>query len=208
MGSFAIMDKSDKNKGREIVSVSHYFLGWPVLHDQAVQLIEKQKRVQRMAAFKQIPDQQDLHITAVFLGAVEEEQLKEIDGKLKSWIPLTLFFELGLEGIGTFGHPKRPRVIYNKVKANQRFMIHREELFQKILTTGLQLDQRPFTPHITLAKKWNEKNKPIEKEDFEKINQSSTDYMPVNTLNLYQVNPGKTPRYETISAYGYERERD
>ncbi len=187
--------------------IPHYFLGWPVLSRQSEKLVEKQRSIQLFSDFRQIPDEKDLHVTAVFLGAVKDDLLETIKDNLSSWVPNEGSFEVVLNELGMFGNPDRPRVIYNKVSIDDRLRGHRDRLFKTLSAFGLSLDQRPFTPHITLAKRWNGGDQRFDPNRLKDIGAIEPIHMPVNSLNLYQVNPEKTPRYSIQSSYVYRGER-
>lgn len=180
---------------------THYFLGWPVSESVKGSLMPVQDQVKACGCHNHYPDQRDLHMTAVFLGSLKEEQLNHIHTYLSNEIPSIPGFSVTLTGLGTFGRIEQPRVVIYKVSAGERFYLHREDLFRFLSRLDLSLDQKPFTPHITLAKKWNSLNgRHFELRD---LPHKQDMLMPVGTINVYKVQPDKLPRYEIVYQYDY-----
>jgi len=62
-------------------------------------------------------------------------------------------FSYRLSHLGTFGSPRYPRVIWMGVEepSGSLVSIHRM-LNQQLLQRGFEVDTRPFSPHLTLAR--------------------------------------------------------
>ena len=119
-------------------------------------LLEELKRKNRQPSIKWV-NPEGLHITLHFLGYQEEgtlEKIGEIIEKLKLKIE-NLKLELALGEISAFPNLSRPRVLFVScldgltIEILKRFQ---KELGKELEKLGLEVDKRPWTPHITLAR--------------------------------------------------------
>lgn len=182
----------------------HYFIAIPIQEALREQFASWQNQLKTGLSYKVWPHEQDLHITLKFLGAVEDKLLNQLLETLRTIEHTSFSSEVG--GIGTFGKPDRPRVLWAGVNRVELL----DELFLKVekaaLSVGFPKENRPYRPHITLAKKWN--GTP-EQADFlkgitEKY-QTKKYPMAIEELVLYQIFPSKTPKYERVETFSLKR---
>ncbi|MGQ9478296.1 MAG: RNA 2',3'-cyclic phosphodiesterase [Candidatus Bipolaricaulia bacterium] len=98
---------------------------------------------------------ENLHVTLKFLGEIAPEQIEELklaaevawaDGGGKP-------FSLGLDLLGAFPNPQRPRVIWVGSSAPPREIIRLYERLEKELhPLGFPPEGKPYTPHVTLGR--------------------------------------------------------
>ncbi len=102
------------------------------------------------------------HLTLVFLGNVEEARVPavvEAVGRDVDAAP----FEISLETIGAFPARGAPRVLWiGVVDGAARLSELQRELAERIAAIGIPLEDRPFHPHLTLAR-WRE-SRPADRE--------------------------------------------
>lgn len=91
----------------------------------------------------------NMHLTLVFLGAVEEGLLCEFASAL-SQIHLPVF-PLAVDGLGTFGQSK-PRMLWAGVKPSSALDQMQAKIATLAMDCEIAIDRRKFTPHITLAR--------------------------------------------------------
>lgn len=95
-----------------------------------------------------------VHVTLHFLRWVEEERLSELKNILDETSKDVSSFALDTTSIGTFPTPTRPRVIF--IALDSKGLRHAQELHRaigrKLATAGFTVDERPWTPHITLGR--------------------------------------------------------
>jgi 2'-5' RNA ligase len=92
------------------------------------------------------------HLTLVFLGTVDDAHvpaLVETIGREVAQPP----FEMVLEGVGVFPPRGAPRVLWIGVTAGAAGLVQlQRELAARVAAFGLPLEDRPFHPHLTLAR--------------------------------------------------------
>lgn len=100
-----------------------------------------------------------MHLTLKFLGEVEEKRLPEIEAALIASVRGRSPFSPDVSGIGTFPGRRRPRVVWIGLKDHGNYLIRLQravdEAFNEI---GFPLEDREFTPHITLGRIRSQKN--------------------------------------------------
>lgn len=94
-----------------------------------------------------------IHLTLKFLGETPIERIAAIEVELATAAAATRPFTLELGGMGTFGPPSRPRVVWAGLGGDRRRL---NELFDAVertlLRTGTAPERRAFNPHLTLAR--------------------------------------------------------
>lgn len=96
-----------------------------------------------------VPPEQ-IHLTLAFLGDVEETVAERLKGEL-SHIRI-LPFKLRLAGTGCFPDRRRPRVLWVGLEPEPRLHDLAAAVHAALLACGIPQEERPFSPHITLAR--------------------------------------------------------
>jgi 2'-5' RNA ligase len=94
-----------------------------------------------------------IHLTLAFLGELTDEQVAEAVQATQIAAQQAQVFSYRLSRLGTFGSPRYPRVIWMGIEeaSGSLVSIHRL-LSQQLLQRGFEIDTRPFSPHLTLAR--------------------------------------------------------
>lgn len=93
----------------------------------------------------------DYHITLQFLGDVSMKKVDEIRTVLSATSACSL--QLSLNGIGTFGLPKAPRVLWAAVTGELEYLsVLQRAVTGAMSSLGFEAELRPYSPHITLAR--------------------------------------------------------
>jgi 2'-5' RNA ligase len=98
-------------------------------------------------------DPAGIHLTLAFLGELDDEQLAHAIVATEAAAKQAQPFSYRLTHPGFFGSPRFPRVIWMGIeepssKLNQLHRVLNQELEQR----GFEVDKRPFSPHLTLAR--------------------------------------------------------
>jgi 2'-5' RNA ligase len=94
---------------------------------------------------------ENLHVTLKFIGEVPETKLSVIRAALasvRSEQPVTLDFR----GLGFFPNEKHPRVFWVGIEASPNLKTLAAEIDGTTEKLGIPREQRPFSPHLTLAR--------------------------------------------------------
>jgi len=130
-----------------------------------------------------------LHLTLVFIGYADDNQVLEICQVLrqaaKSVEPFTLSFRKVILGPGA----KSPRMIWlegekNKELANLKNIV--EDSLLEASPGLIRKDVKTFNPHITLARLKETAQKNLEGFEWEKIQEPLEFKLPVQTIELME----------------------
>ncbi len=95
----------------------------------------------------------NIHLTLKFLGQTPYEATDEINKVLKEAVVSHSVMELEIKGTGCFPKIESPRLLWLGVERNigqlQNFVA---DLNIKLEKLGLPIDEKEYTPHITLAR--------------------------------------------------------
>lgn len=107
--------------------------------------------------FKKWVHAEDFHITVQFLGDTSANRLDELTASLERATRGGAPFRLEAAGVGTFGRPASPSVLWAGVRGDVSEL---ENLHHRVITEnhalGFVPEERRFSPHITLARKYPE----------------------------------------------------
>ncbi|VBB42733.1 2'-5' RNA ligase [uncultured Desulfatiglans sp.] len=95
----------------------------------------------------------NVHLTVVFLGQVRQGDLDAIGSAAAVVCHAFSPFRIALEGLGTFGGSRRPRVLWIGLAGDiDRMGVFRDALQDELQPFGIQRETRPFRPHLTLGR--------------------------------------------------------
>lgn len=116
--------------------------------EDIILLLEKNNRRLRATW----PSPENLHLTLGFIEEINNESLSKLESDLKS-ISLPADFMLSLNKLGGFPHTINPRVIKLSLTDRDGHLRPIRRLIQAAFTkNGIPTDNRPFSPHITMAR--------------------------------------------------------
>jgi RNA 2',3'-cyclic 3'-phosphodiesterase len=120
---------------------------------------------------------ENLHVTLSFLGQVDPSRLSGIEQALTTIKSNRL--HLHLDGVATFPNAG---ILYARVKPSTGLLNLAEQVFRSMEDYGFPREQRPYTPHITLARSKGRIHVLPHKQDNAIFRQS----FPANELRLYE----------------------
>ncbi|GGC94201.1 RNA 2',3'-cyclic phosphodiesterase [Thalassobacillus devorans] len=174
----------------------HYFVGIPISEEIRQVLTEWQKDLGSSVSYKTWTHRNDFHITLKFLGAVADDKIEEVKKRLHD-SKYPEYFAVKAADLSFFGHKQRPRVLFMGVENHPSLQKVKEMVEQALKQAGFPKENRPYRPHITLAKKWDQKqDKPFSIEQLEKYKRAIT--FTIDRFHLYRIHPGEFPKYEVI----------
>jgi 2'-5' RNA ligase len=180
--------------------MSHYFLAIKLPSSLQAYYHEWQIHYKNVLPYKKWTAKEDLHITLKFLDEVDLETIEILIGKLKEINQPN--FNLEFEGLNFFGSVTRPRVLYVEVVLNKSLLMLQRQIIKKTEELRFKSEKRPFTPHVTLAKKWGTTESMSQETKKELQSQQITKKsMEVSEFLLYKIHPGRKPSYECIQVF-------
>src|SRR5581483_2567887 len=98
-------------------------------------------------------DPAGIHLTLAFLGELNDEQLSEAMNASATAARQVRAFSYRLSRLGIFGSPRQPRIIWMGIEEPSGSLIRLHRLLnQELEQRGFEIDKRPFSPHLTLAR--------------------------------------------------------
>jgi 2'-5' RNA ligase len=151
----------------------------------------------------------DYHLTLQFLGNVAAQQLNQVKEALTLLARETVPFRLAMEGIGTFGRPDRPQILWVGATGE----LERLHALQSLVTArmrplGFKPDDRPYRPHITLARKYRQSRFPYDRLNEISLSPEIEEPWLVEGVVLYRSHLGRIPMYEAIGWYPFEHKKE
>ncbi|MGM8215666.1 RNA 2',3'-cyclic phosphodiesterase [Bacillaceae bacterium W0354] len=179
----------------------HYFIGIPVPEDIANVLIEWQDILDPFVNYRKWIHKDDFHITLKFLGGVSKERLELVKDQLTTLNKVNLE-PININGVNFFGKEEQPRVMYAEVKECDMLSQLKLAIEDRMERIQFLKDQRPYRPHITLAKKWT-KGKLYTSIDIldAKLDEYSSPQFNADVFHLYRVYPEQIPKYKVVETF-------
>jgi 2'-5' RNA ligase len=117
-------------------------------------LVSLQETFARSAPDVKWVEEENLHVTLLFLGEVDDREVLEICRGVGAACKELAAFAMSVEGVGCFGNPRRPRTVWVGVKEGEEEI---KALHAKLEAVLLDLgcyrrEERQYTPHITLGR--------------------------------------------------------
>ena len=129
-----------------------------------------------------------IHLTLAFLGELDAASLEQARQATAAAAQQVKPFSYHLTHIGTFGSPRQPRVVWMGIEEKSTSLSHLHRILnQELAQRDFVTENRPFSPHLTLARVKNALS-PDELERLQSILAekrfiSSHEY-PVNSINV------------------------
>jgi len=98
-------------------------------------------------------DPAGIHLTLAFLGELTDQQVAEAISAARVAAQQVSPFEYRLSGLGFFGLPRQPRVIWMGIEepSGKLVQLHRA-LNRELRLRRFEVEKRPFSPHLTLSR--------------------------------------------------------
>src|SRR5438552_716438 len=117
-------------------------------------LVSLQERLGQSGAPVKWVEPENLHVTLLFLGEVEDRDLPAVCRAVADACREQAPFSISVETVGCFGNPRRPRTLWIGVSvgAQEVCAIH-DTLEPPLLDLGCyRREERKYTPHITIGR--------------------------------------------------------
>ncbi|MFJ7734603.1 RNA 2',3'-cyclic phosphodiesterase [Lysinibacillus sp. NPDC097231] len=134
----------------------HFFIAVPLPPVIKAALKERCEKMKTDFHFKRWVHQEDYHITLAFLGQAGDDELKFVIDETKKNLMNVPPFELKIQRFNIFGRKEYPRILWVDLLESHQLNSLREIVYLDCMKAGFELDKKPFIPHITVARKWDE----------------------------------------------------
>ncbi|WP_340003237.1 RNA 2',3'-cyclic phosphodiesterase [Oceanobacillus sp. FSL K6-0127] len=181
--------------------MAHYFIAIQLPKRLQAYFTSWQNELQKKLVYKQWTHQKDLHITLQFLGEVDDNRIRHLTKALEE-IERISSFDIEVGGVGVFGNPNKPRVLWAGVNKTNALAQLQRYVESCTMTVGFPKETRAYTPHITLAKKWDGTDN-LGKDTLKDLKNTwnETWSITVAEIVLIRIHPKQTPKYEVVKRY-------
>jgi 2'-5' RNA ligase len=94
-----------------------------------------------------------IHLTLAFLGELTDDQLRGAMHAVEGAAQQASSFSYRLSRLGSFGSPRQPRIVWMGIDEPSGALAHLHRVLNRELARrGFEVDKRPFSPHLTLAR--------------------------------------------------------
>ncbi len=94
---------------------------------------------------------ENLHITTKFIGEWLKERLDELTAALGA-LPPRPAIPIAIEKLGFFPNPHSPRVFWAGIHGGEALTLLARDTENALVPLGIAKDERPYSPHLTLAR--------------------------------------------------------
>lgn len=117
-------------------------------------LASLQETLARSAAEVKWVEEENLHVTLLFLGEVDERDLVAVCRAVAAGAATQAPFPLTVEKVSCFGSPRRPRTLWAGVGAGTQEVVALHAALEPPLQElgCYRREERAYTPHITLGR--------------------------------------------------------
>lgn len=153
-----------------------------------------------------LADPAHAHITLAFLGEVEADRLVDVESSLglaaeACRAGASAFPRLRLGDGGRFGQGRATVLWVDVLGEVERLERLAREIRSGLLRAGLPCDEKPFRPHLTIARPGDR----IDPVDVAADRATLADYRgpawPATEMVLVRSHPGPRPRYDRLAAW-------
>jgi 2'-5' RNA ligase len=96
---------------------------------------------------------ENLHVTMLFLGEVDEREIPKVCGIVAEVSQQHSSFLMSVESAGCFPNPRRPRILWVGIaEGSQPLCAIHDALEIPLQELGYRREERKYTPHITLGR--------------------------------------------------------
>ncbi|MQR95222.1 RNA 2',3'-cyclic phosphodiesterase [Fictibacillus phosphorivorans] len=181
----------------------HYFLAVKLPDETKTKLANICNPLSNEHHFKTWVHPDDYHITLAFLGAASSVKIETLHKLLnermmsKKESP----FSLSVNHFGFFGNEHHPRIFWAGVEEEHCLYTLQKQVAYVCETVGFQLDKRPYSPHITLARKHIESvHHLVDSQKWWKQYGENIRFQ-ADQFVLYETHIEKQPKYQVIHSY-------
>jgi RNA 2',3'-cyclic 3'-phosphodiesterase len=147
----------------------------------------------------------NLHITTKFIGEWPAERVPELAEQLAALQPREPF-EIELRGLGWFPQERSPRVFWAGIHASAALADLAHETEQCLAKLGVAAEDRPFSPHLTLARIKNPVPLDPLRRKVQDLQPAALGSFVAREFALFRSDPGSHASiYRKVRSFPFER---
>ena len=144
----------------------------------------------------------NLHITILFLGDTNENDIEKICEGLSLNLKEFCSFSLKLKEAGAFRDVYKPKAIWIGTKESKQLKELYELIVNSLFSIGFEVQRREFKPHITIGRTKFIKNKNNLKNLVEIFKEKEIDQIKISEVYYYEsILTSKGPLYKVIRKF-------
>jgi 2'-5' RNA ligase len=144
----------------------------------------------------------NLHITILFIGETEENDVEEICNVLSTNLKDINSFLLNIIGTGVFKNVYNPRALWFGIKESENLKKLHEIILNSLKSIGFDIQKRNFTPHLTIGRTKFIKDKNNFKKLIESLQEKEIERIKISDVYFYEsILTSAGPRYEVIEKF-------
>lgn len=128
----------------------------------------------------------NIHITLAFLGDTDENLIESINSMLSEKCRQSHNFEIVLRGFGVFKNYRDPRILWMGIDKSDELNSLNSIISEGLRDIGIKMEDRPFSPHLTLGRIRSVSNIMKLKTFIENSGDTEIQKVPVNEIILYE----------------------
>ena len=129
---------------------------------------------------------ENFHITLAFLGDTDEDKIEAISKMLTGVCDGFGEFKLFIKGAGVFKNFREPRIIWTGIETSEKLNQLYASVKDGLNDTGISLEERTFSPHLTIGRVKHIRDSEILKSLISGFNNLELQNQDVNEVILYE----------------------
>ena len=147
----------------------------------------------------------NLHITTKFIGEWPAERVPELENRLLELLPQDPI-EIELRGIEWFPNERSPKILWMVVHASSALSDLARKTEQCLAPLGISLEDRPFSPHLTLARIKNPVPLDPLRRKLEQVQPASLGTFQATSFALFRSDPGSHASiYRKVRSFPFQQ---
>ncbi|RPI27520.1 MAG: RNA 2',3'-cyclic phosphodiesterase [Acidobacteria bacterium] len=110
------------------------------------------KELKQLGLDGSFPKSESFHLTLKFLGNIPEQKVDEIGDALERAVAGVAPLQVSVRGLGVFPGASNPRVVWIGFEHSELLKALQERVDRATEAIGFPGEDRPFRPHLTLAR--------------------------------------------------------
>jgi RNA 2',3'-cyclic 3'-phosphodiesterase len=148
----------------------------------------------------------NLHVTTKFIGEWPQERVGELEAALAE-LPPRESFTIELRDLGWYPNERSPRVLWAGVHAPSALAELARDTEQLLASRfGIPVEDRPFSPHLTLARIKNPVPLNQLRRKVDELQPAAMGSFIANHFRLYRSDPGsQSSIYRSLRSFNFEK---